>query len=68
MELKDFAVGQKWKTNKGGVATVIDIDDSARYPLKVLYLGELDAMTTNGKYWYDSREDHDFELIELVSK
>lgn len=66
MKLKDFAVGQKWNTRDGGIATILSLDGSPAYPVTAeLNSGELCTFTAGGLF-VDHIEPRDQDLVTLI--
>lgn len=66
MELKDFAVGQKWNTRGDFIATIIGFGDTEDFPINVTIDGRPDGdkLTENGKFF--TAGENRFDLVSLV--
>lgn len=57
----EFKVGQRWKTRRGDVVTITNVDDDSTYPVDA----DIGCFTRGGRQW--STRESNGDLVELIS-
>lgn len=63
----DIRVGQVWRTRGNDQATIVSTNAGLRFPVLALVEGVLASYTTTGR-WYNIEDDHQRDLVELISE